>query len=129
MNLRHPYEQLIADKLKKLPVPDADASWQQMKRLLEDDRDTGAGGKRPPGNNGWWRIGIIAIVLSVSLWLYVEKTTAPGKLLSKNNTATPSTNKTTAAIKSSSANSTTTLNNNQTTGVHRVPAARHYSKR
>ncbi len=116
MNLRHPYEQLIADKLKKLPVPDAEASWQQMKRLLDDDQDTGAGGKRPPGNNGWWRIGIIAIVLSASLWLYVEKTMAPGASLSKANTT--STNNKTAAIKSSSAtNSATTSNNNQTTVI------------
>ncbi|GAC1424488.1 MAG: hypothetical protein NVSMB7_00500 [Chitinophagaceae bacterium] len=89
MNLRQPYEQLIADKLRKLPAPDADASWQQMKRLLDDDEDTRAGGgKRPPGKGaGWWRIGIIAIILSTSLWLYVEKTTAPGTL-AKNNTVT-----------------------------------------
>ena len=49
MNLRHPYEQLIADKLRQLPAPDADASWQQMKRLLDDNEDRGGGGrKRPP---------------------------------------------------------------------------------
>jgi len=83
MNLRQSYEQLIADKLRKLPVPDANASWQQMKRLLDNDEDTRAGGgKRPPGN-GWWRIGIIAIVLSTSLWWYIEKTTSPAPLAKK----------------------------------------------
>ena len=88
MNLRQPYEQLIADKLRQLPAPDADASWQQMKRLLDDDEDTRAGGhKRPPGNNGWWRIGILAIVLSASFWLYIDKKPSPGAPLSKNNTA------------------------------------------
>jgi len=88
MNFRQPYEQLIADKLRQLPAPDADASWQQMKRLLDDDEDTRAGGrKRPPGNNGWWRIGILAIVFSASFWLYIDKKTLPGAPLSKNNTA------------------------------------------
>ncbi|MEO5683405.1 MAG: hypothetical protein ABIQ88_12230 [Chitinophagaceae bacterium] len=91
MNLRQPYEQLIADKLRQLPLPDADAAWQQMKRLLDDDEDRGAGGrKRPPGNGGrWWQIGIIAIVLSASFWLY-EKNKTPEQAFSKNNPAASS---------------------------------------
>ena len=89
MNLRHPYEQLIAEKLRQLPAPDADASWQQMKRLLDDNEDRGgSSGKHPPGGNGWWRIGIIAVVLSTSFWLYVQKTPATASL-SKNNPALP----------------------------------------
>ncbi len=73
MNLRQPYEQLIADKLRKLSAPDPDASWLQMKRLLDEDEDTRPGGrKRPPG--GWWRLGIIAIVLLSGFWLYIKKT-------------------------------------------------------
>jgi len=87
MNLRQPYEQLIAHKLRKLPAPDADASWQQMKRLLDEDEDTRAGGKRNPGNGGgWWRIGIIAIILSASGWLYVKNSPTASNTIAKNKT-------------------------------------------
>jgi hypothetical protein len=94
MNLRQSYEQLIAHKLRKLPAPDADASWQQMKRLLDEDEDTRAGGKRGPGNTGggWWRIGIIVIVLSASGWLYVKNTTTPGNTIAKNKTTNSNNN-------------------------------------
>jgi hypothetical protein len=117
MNLRHPYEQLIADKLRKLPAPDANASWQQMKRLLDDDEDTKAGGgKRPPGS-GWWRIGIIAIVLSTSLWLYVEKTTAPTPLAKNNTTAPLTADHITAETGNSSSKKTNTTSNHQTATI------------
>ena len=118
MNLRQPYEQLIADKLRKLPAPDADASWQQMKRLLDNDDDTKAGGgKRPPGKGGgWWRTGIIAIVLLTSLWLYVEKTTVPGASLARNNTVAPSTAKQPAAD-AANGSSKKIPGNNQTTTI------------
>ena len=85
MNLRQPYEQLIAHKLRKLPAPDADASWQQMKRLLDEDEDTRAGSKRNPGNGGgWWRIGIIVIILSASGWLYVKNSPTASNTIAKN---------------------------------------------
>ncbi|MEP6749192.1 MAG: hypothetical protein ABJB86_15770, partial [Bacteroidota bacterium] len=120
MNLRQPFEQLIAHKLRKLPAPDADASWQQMKRILDDDDETRGGGKRPPGN-GWWRIGIIAIVLSTSIWLYVDKTKSPDNLLVKNNTTAPLTaaNKSAATGNGSMKNTfdknkTSTIGNNTT---------------
>ncbi len=85
MNLRQPFEQFIARKLRQLPAPDADASWQQMKRLLDEDGDRGAGGKRPPGNGQWWRIGMIAFVLLCSAWLFVEKSGKPNLAVAKNN--------------------------------------------
>ena len=125
MNLRQSYEQLIADKLRQLPAQDVNASWQQMKRLLDDDEDTRAGGRRrPPGNNGWWRIGIIAVVLSAGFWLYVEKNNTP-ETLSKNHTApvVPSGNSTTESNnpdknKTASIGNTSTLNKaNTTTGA------------
>jgi hypothetical protein len=118
MNLRQPYEQLIADKLRKLPAPDVNASWQEMKRLLDDNEDKG-GGKRPPGNKaGWWRIGIIVIALSASLWLYVEKPATPGISSAKNNTTAPSTaNRTPAEKGNSLSKNTTTSANNKTTTI------------
>ncbi len=84
MNLRQPFEQFIAGKLRQLPAPDADASWQQMKRLLDEDEERGGGGKRPPGNGQWWRIGMIAFVLLCSAWLYLEKSGKPNLALSTN---------------------------------------------
>ncbi|MEP7277572.1 MAG: hypothetical protein ABI813_02920 [Bacteroidota bacterium] len=95
MNLRQPYEQLIADKLRKIPAPDADESWQQMKGLLEEDEDTrGGGGKRFPGNGkGWWGTGIIALLLLTSLGIYVAKTSLPGASLAKSNNSVPAAGK------------------------------------
>lgn len=118
MNRRQPYEQLIADKLRKLPAPDVNTSWQEMKRLLDDNEDKG-GGKRPPGNKaGWWRVGIIAIALSASLWLYVEKPAVPGISSAKNNTTAPSTaNRTPAEKVNSLSKNTTTSANNKTTTI------------
>ncbi len=116
MNLRQPYEQLIADKLRQLKAPDADASWQQMKRLLDDNDDAGAGGRnRPPGNSGWWRIGILAIVLSASFWLYIDsKSSTPPASLSKTNATVPSTNDGTGNTVKPNKNQTTAIDNNIT---------------
>ncbi len=72
MNERQPYEQLIAEKLQQLPVPDVDASWQQMKRLLDDDQSPkGGGGSRGP-NKRWWWASLVAIIFTASLWFYVD---------------------------------------------------------
>ena len=118
MNLRQPYEQLIADKLRKLPAPDADASWQQMKQLLNDDEDRGGGAKRPPGNkNGWWRMGIIAILLSTSLWFYVEKASSKAPLAINNTTAPPSANNKPAEKGNGSLKNITTPTNNKTATI------------
>jgi len=112
MNLRQPYEQLIADKLRHLPAPDAAASWQQMKRMLDDDEDTRGGGRKRPPGNGWWRIGIIAVVLSAGFWLYER----PAAQLTKNSTAvTAQTNGNTSAEKSNSNKTQTSTIDNTTT--------------
>ena len=119
MNLRHPYEQLIADKLRQLPAPDADASWQQMKRLLDDNEDRGGGGrKRPPGGNGWWHTGIVVVVLSASCWLFVQKTPAPVSL-AKNSQAQPAHagSNTAANTNNSSTDQTTTIDKTTTLTV------------
>ncbi len=112
MNLRQPYEQLIADKLRHLPAPDANNSWQQMKRLLDDDEDTRGGGrKRPPGNSGWWRVGMLAIVLIAGFWIY-EKTATPDTRLS-----TTTTNATAPAAANNNTPAATDKSNN-----HQTPA-------
>jgi hypothetical protein len=63
MNENHPYDKSLADKLKKLPVPDKEKSWNEMRRLLDNEM--------PPGSNyskrrgGWWFFGSVILVLLV----------------------------------------------------------------
>ncbi len=123
MNERQPYEQLIANKLQQLPVPDANESWQEMKRLLDEDRSPrGAGSKRSgPGRGRWWGAGVIALVLITGTWVFVEHNGS-----SKENLAslkrTPAQNATAAAGNKDtpgkeSVPGSTTYNNNQTTNA------------
>ncbi|MEO6315427.1 MAG: hypothetical protein ABIU63_00850 [Chitinophagaceae bacterium] len=115
MNFKQPFEQLIAGKLRQLRAPDADASWQQMKRLLDDDEDTSPGApKRPPGNAAWWRIGIAAIVLSAGCWLYMQKS-ATLQQLSNNDPVLPAeTSSKSGEANNSTKNKTATIDNNAT---------------
>ncbi len=83
MRVRHPYEQLLADKLRKLPVPDQEASWQQMKTLLDDADNRGGGIGKPPGS-GWWKLGVLALLVPAGFWLYHSLTAS-----SSSGTATP----------------------------------------
>ena len=118
MNLRQPFEQLIAGKLRQLPAPDADASWQQMKRLLDEEEDRGGGGgKRPPGNGHWWRIGMIAFVLLCSAWLFVEKNGQPHLASAKNNPSASPQSDAGNSINNSDNRQTTTIDNNTTLPV------------
>lgn len=67
MNLKHPFDNAIAGKLKQLTPPDMEQSWQEMRRLLDEEDGRGAGGKRPP-SGGWWKIGLVAVVLLCGSW-------------------------------------------------------------
>ncbi len=51
MNEKQPFEERMSDKLQRLPLPDTESSWQQMKSLLDDKMPRGAG-FRPYGR--WW---------------------------------------------------------------------------
>ncbi|HEY4149979.1 MAG TPA: hypothetical protein VGM41_13665 [Chitinophagaceae bacterium] len=121
MNERQPYEQLIANKLQQLPVPDADESWQEMKRLLDEDRSPrGAGGKRS-GRGRWWGAGVIALVLITGTWVFVENHAsskeglASLKRISAQNATAAAGNKATPGKESTSGNDS--FNNNQTTNA------------
>jgi hypothetical protein len=64
MNQKLPYEQLIAEKMQHLPLPDQDESWREMKSLLDSEMPAPPGGGRNgfrPGKS-WW-IGAVVIVL------------------------------------------------------------------
>jgi len=67
MNLRQPFDNAIAGKLQQLTPPDMEQSWQEMRRLLDEGDGRGAGGKRPP-SGGWWKIGLVAVVLLCGSW-------------------------------------------------------------
>lgn len=65
MNKLKRYEQLIADKLQQVPVPDKEAGWQQMKKLLDEEQ--------PPRSGGGWKwTAILAIIVTIGLWWTVE---------------------------------------------------------
>ena len=122
MNERQPYEQLIADKLQQLPVPDADASWRQMKRLLDNNQSPGGGGGggkrfRPGGGGGrWWSAGIIAAAVITGIWVYMETRPSPQQEMASGKQAAAA-NATVAnkdAPAKNSASGTTTFNNNST---------------
>ncbi|MDX1936483.1 MAG: porin family protein [Flavihumibacter sp.] len=73
MSERKLYEQLIAEKLQQLPVPDADAGWQQMKRLLDEDETPRGGGKIPGPRGKWWWAGFAALLVSTGAVFYYHQ--------------------------------------------------------
>ncbi|MCS3801857.1 hypothetical protein GGD38_007253 [Chitinophagaceae bacterium OAS944] len=67
MNLKHPYEKHLAEKLVQLPPPDdPDQNWQQMKALLDKNMPRGGGGPRGPFR--WWVAGTIIVAVLVGTW-------------------------------------------------------------
>jgi len=67
MNLKHPYEKHLAEKLVQLPPPDdPDQNWQQMKTLLDKNMPRGGGG--PKGSFRWWVAGAIIVAVVVGTW-------------------------------------------------------------
>ena len=70
MNEKQPFEQRISDKLQRLPLPDTESSWQQMKILL-DDKMPRRGGFSPYGR--WWWTAIIAVLFTAIIWFAHEQ--------------------------------------------------------
>jgi hypothetical protein len=68
MNNLQSNERHLADKLRDVPAPDVDRSWEQMKKLLDRDMPEGAGAGWS-GNRKWWWMGITAGVVMLSVWL------------------------------------------------------------
>ena len=73
MNNLHSNERHLADKLRNVPAPDVDRSWEQMKKLLDRDMPEGAGAGWG-GNRKWWWMGITAGVIMLSVWLTQQLT-------------------------------------------------------
>ncbi len=86
MKERKSYERLIADKLQRLPAPDADASWQKMKQLLDAEDNKPVAGMKRPGN-GWWGAALLALLFMSAIWTYTEyKKPSTGEMAASNNT-------------------------------------------
>ncbi|HYE56057.1 MAG TPA: hypothetical protein VD996_14510 [Chitinophagaceae bacterium] len=115
MKKLHSNEKHLADKLRHVPVPDVDQSWEQMKELLEREMP-----KRPvaawSGNRKWYWMGVTAGLIMLSLWLTQElnqqhSQVAETKNAAKSNTETTSTEAKNAEAKNSEA--TRTINEAQ----------------
>ncbi|HYC28927.1 MAG TPA: hypothetical protein VEB42_08925, partial [Chitinophagaceae bacterium] len=61
-------EKHLADKLRNVPVPDVDQSWEQMRKLLDRDQPEPVAGAWS-GNGKWWWMGITAAVVMIAAWL------------------------------------------------------------
>lgn len=75
------YEKLIADKLQDLPKPDMEASWQQMKLLLDKEMPEAGVVPPPPRGKAGWRLPVIlfsALAVLVTGWLWYGHS-LPGK--------------------------------------------------
>ncbi len=126
MNNLHSNERHLADKLRNVPAPDVDRSWEQMKKLLDRDMPEGAGAGWG-GNRKWWWMGITAGVIMLSVWLTQQLTesrdehlvnkeatnnTAPAQGSSKENITTTDNDKTSSEINDQSTTQTENNNNN-----------------
>ena len=66
MNEHHPYDKFLADKLKKLPLPDIEKSWPEMRKLLDDEMPEGGGYSKRRG--GWWFFGAVLVFIIAGSW-------------------------------------------------------------
>lgn len=71
MNEKLPYEKLIAEKMQHLHLPDKEASWQQMKKLLDEQMPTSGNSPKRPGGKWWW-ISSIIIILTGGIWAVIN---------------------------------------------------------
>ncbi|HKP32046.1 MAG TPA: hypothetical protein VJT83_04945 [Chitinophagaceae bacterium] len=66
MNNLQPYEKHLAKELRNVPVPDKEAGWEEMRKLLERDRPVGGGAWS--GNRKWYWMGLTVLLIIGGLW-------------------------------------------------------------
>jgi len=86
VNTPTPYEQLIADKLDQVPVPDmSDSIWSGIEMQLDADVDTSVQqpAQKPPKFKGGGLYGLIGIMAVIALiwWYYNPKDPAPERVV------------------------------------------------
>lgn len=84
-----PNEKHLADKLRHVPAPDVEQSWEQMRRLLDREMPEAAGAGWS-GNGKWWWMGITAAVIMLALWLSQEFNQSTNAVAQKTATANSS---------------------------------------
>lgn len=116
----HSNEKHLADKLRNVPVPDMDRSWEEMRRLL--DRDMPEGGAAGwSGNKKWWWMGITAGIIMLSVWLTQQLNDSRNEHLANTQTTEKSAaanapdNKTTSSRNDNNATPSVTGNENNNT--------------
>lgn len=86
MNEQQPYQKQIVDKLQEVPLPDMEASWQQMNALLdEEDKKRAVAFSLKKGKKLRRWIGILLVLFFAGVWLLArfitgneEKSSLPG---------------------------------------------------
>src|SRR5688572_23676967 len=65
MKDHQPYDQLMRDKLSRLPVPDVQKTWPDMRILLDEEMPEGGRSRR---RGGWWFSGAVLIFIIAGSW-------------------------------------------------------------
>ncbi|MHA4843241.1 hypothetical protein ACX0G7_03700 [Flavitalea antarctica] len=69
MNDHQPYDQSLRDKLNRLPVPDMQKSWQEMRMILDDEMPEDGKSRR---RGGWWFFSAILLFISAGSWTLLK---------------------------------------------------------
>jgi hypothetical protein len=69
MNDHHPYDQSLRDKLNRLPVPDMQKSWQDMRILLDEEMPENGRSRR---RGGWWFFSAILLFIIAGSWTLLK---------------------------------------------------------
>ena len=111
-----PYEKLIAEKMKGLPVPDKEESWQQMKTILDNELPVSMKGKRGPGGKWWWMSSFAVIMMmGTGLFFYLTTKQVIPKQLTQINKADKANPHSTSDHSNSSIGNTSTLQDKKET--------------
>lgn len=76
MNEHHPYDKWLGAKLRKLPVPDAEEKWPEMRRLLDQhlpEEEKGRSRRR----GGWWFFSAILLCIIAGSWSLMNMNYSP----------------------------------------------------
>ncbi len=73
MREHHPYDKSLGEKMKGLPVPDEQKSWEKMRLLLDKEMPPGRSKRR----GGWWFPGALLIMMITATGILVTVNLSP----------------------------------------------------